>query len=355
MTLRVGYDVTCQLSGSTGVARYAAELAAALEASGEVELARFAIGRGPISPPAGTRHLRVPLRVLHESWRRIGRPRVDRLTGPVDLVHATDLVPGPSRAPTVVTIHDLAAVDLPALHPPRATAMQQAQLDAARRAQAVLAVSEATAAALRRHGVAGERIFVTPNGATALPAPGPSPVAGDFLLGVGALAARKGWDVLIDAVSRAAVDGVRLVIAGPDGFGAERVRAAAASAGPGRVELLGPVDDRTLASLYAAAVAVCVPSHEEGFGLVALEACAAARPVLASDIPVLREVAEGAAVFVPAADPAAWAEALRAALDDRAALDRSGASGPDVAARFTWARTAASTIAAYRTVLGGPR
>lgn len=353
MTLRVGYDVTCQLSGTTGVARYTAQLGSALEATGEVELRRFALGRAALPPPAGTRHLRLPLRVLHRCWRGVGRPRVDRLTGPVDVVHTTDLVPGPSRAPTVLTVHDLAAVDLPALHPPRATAMQQAQLESARQADAVLAVSEATAAALRRHRVPAERIFVTPNGTTALPAPGPSPVPGDFVLGVGALAARKGWEVLIEAFALADIDGLRLLIVGPDGFGAERVRAAAAGVGAGRVELLGPVDDHALSSLYAAAAAVCVPSHEEGFGLAALEACAAGRPVLVSDIPVLHEVADGAAVFVPAGSPSAWAEALRATLDDPAQLERMAAAGPATAARFTWARTATTTLDAYRTVLGG--
>jgi glycosyltransferase involved in cell wall biosynthesis len=74
-------------------------------------------------------------------------------------------------------------------------------------------------------------------------------------------------------------------------------------------------------------------------------------PVLASDIPALREVAGDAARLVPAGDVEAWVEALRGLLGDAAARSRGADAGRARAALFSWERTAAATIAVYREVL----
>jgi glycosyltransferase involved in cell wall biosynthesis len=80
------------------------------------------------------------------------------------------------------------------------------------------------------------------------------------------------------------------------------------------VRRLGYVPDDDLRSLLTAAVALVYPSRYEGFGLPPLEAWACGTPALVSDIPVLRETTEGRGDFVPSGDPAAWADALLAAL-----------------------------------------
>lgn len=349
--MRVAFDVTPLISGGTGVARYVRELTAALPTP-EVQLRRFAIGRSCTGAlPADVSHLGVPLRLVHRSWALLGWPPAERLASPCDVVHSPDLVPPPTSRPLVVTVHDLDAVEQPHLHPPRAVALQRLQLDCARRrATAVLAVSEATASALRRHGVSPETILVAPHGVPALPAPdlsaAPPP---PFLLAVGAVCLRKGLDTLIAAFARARLGDVRLVLAGPDGWGSERVAAAIRDHRVAdRVQRLGHVSEAQLAGLYVRCLAVVVPSLAEGFGLAALEALAAGAPVVASDIPALREVAGDAAVYAAAGEPEAWAAALERLVGDEALRSDLAARGPAVAAPFTWNRTAAITVEAYR-------
>jgi len=102
-----------------------------------------------------------------------------------------------------------------------------------------------------------------------------------------------------------------------------------------------------LAALYRGAAAVMVPSTAEGFGLPLTEALACGALVIASDLPVLREVAGDAAVYLPVSDRDAWARTLRELL--------GGAHvGPDRSTRleraslYTWDRHARTIIDAYR-------
>jgi glycosyltransferase involved in cell wall biosynthesis len=344
--MRIALDVTPITAGSTGVARYARELHVSLVEAG-VDVVTYAIGRGPHPAPEGTHHLRVPLRAVQRMWQVVGRPRVEDLVGPVDLVHCLDLLPTPSRAPCVMTAHDLVALELPALHSPRQVETQRRQLAAFGRADLVLADSRATAAALVQRGVPADRVTVVPLG---LSDPGPitSHDRGPYLLAVGELAARKNLPVLIEAFRAARLpEQVELLLVGPEGFGAEGTTSLLG----GRVRALGRVDDATLAGLYAGATALCFPSLAEGFGLPVLEAMRAGTPVIASDLDVLREVAGDAAVYVAASDVRAWSAALERVVDDqdlRAKLARAGIAASE---GRTWAVTAAATVAAYEKVL----
>jgi len=350
--LRVALDVTATITGSTGVARYANQLTAALADQG-VETVPYAIGRARHPVPAGVRHVSVPLRVVHQVWSRIGRPRAEWIAKGADLVHALDLVPPPSNLPVVLTLHDVTAIDHPEFHPARRATSQRAQLAAARRAQAVLCVSHATARAAVAHGVDRARIVVSPLGRTSLPNPPSHPTRGrPYLLVVGEVSRRKGHDVLLEAFAAADLDGIELVVAGPDGFDATFRDALVHQLGIGpRVSFLGYVDDATLAGLYAGALALCFPSRAEGFGLPVIEALGLGVPVVASDLDVVREVAGDSVVYVPPGDSDGLASALQRIVDDgdlRAALTEAG---PVAAATFTWERTARATIDAYHLAL----
>jgi glycosyltransferase involved in cell wall biosynthesis len=160
---------------------------------------------------------------------------------------------------------------------------------------------------------------------------------------------RKGLTTLIAAFAQTKLEeDVRLVLAGPDGWGADEVTTAIRDRGVGdRVHRLGRVGDAQLAALYTGCLAVCVPSLAEGFGLTVLEGLAAGAPVVASDLPVLREVAGDAAVYATPGEPEAWTAALERLVGDGGLRRDLAARGAAAAAPFTWQRTAASTRGAY--------
>lgn len=354
MRIRVALDVTPELIASAGVARYSRELRRALERRDDCHVAPFALGRRSQPVPDRVRHYPVPLRVVHGAWRAIGRPSGEQLAGPVDVVHSLDLVPPPTRRPLVITVHDTVTRDLPNLHSRRAATLRQRQLSALRRADAVLAVSASTAQSLLDSGVDAGRVHVTPNGLTELPAPGSSPVSTPgFLLMVGTLEPRKGHDLLLRALARTGLDGTEVVFAGPTNGRTEELRALAAGLGvERRLTILGHVEDAVLARLYRDAALLCMPSHAEGFGLPVLEALAAGAPVIASDVPAIRELAGDAAVLVSPGDVDGLARALeRMVADDRlrAELRRRG---PERARAFSWEATAEATVRAYHSALG---
>lgn len=103
------------------------------------------------------------------------------------------------------------------------------------------------------------------------------------------------------------------------------------------------VADRELAALYRSARVVVLPSWYEGFGLPALEACAAGAPVVASDLPVLREVLGDAALFAPPDRLDRWVAALGRILDDGSLREELARRGRERAGRFDWGRTARAT------------
>jgi glycosyltransferase involved in cell wall biosynthesis len=251
----------------------------------------------------------------------------------------------------VLTVHDLVALEHPELHPPRSVAVQRAQLAAARdQTIVVLAVSRATADALRSRGVDAERIVVAPNGTTRLPRPDYAVVPDHpYLLAVGSLTPRKGLDTLFAALAHAALPGsVGLVLAGPSGWDGQRVLNAIEHHGVAdRVTLTGRVTDAQLAALYERCIAVCVPSVAEGFGLTLLEAAAAGAPVVASDLPVFRELEGVAALYAPPRDEQAWAGALERIVADDTLRRESGLKACAVAQEYTWDRTAAIALTAY--------
>jgi glycosyltransferase involved in cell wall biosynthesis len=191
---------------------------------------------------------------------------------------------------------------------------------------------------------------------TTLPEPDASLVPREpFLLAVGSITPRKGLDVLAAALAGATVpDRFQLVLAGPDGWRSEEVLASIRAHGvEHRVVRTGWVTDAQLAGLYRACVAVCVPSVAEGFGLPVLEAASLGATVVASDIPVFREVGAGAvAVHCPPGDVAAWARAIERAVADDALRSAAAETGPAAARGHGWGQTAALTVGAYRRAAG---
>jgi phosphatidyl-myo-inositol dimannoside synthase len=156
---------------------------------------------------------------------------------------------------------------------------------AMQRAWKVAAISTHTVARFRaaNPSLAGIPVTVCRPGAPAMARPAPERIDGPYGLIVGRMSAReryKGHDALIEAwpLVRRAIPGARLVIAG-DGDDASRLREKAA---PDSITFLGRVDEARLAALYRDATFFVMPSTDEGFGLVYLEAMRASTPCIAA-------------------------------------------------------------------------
>jgi glycosyltransferase involved in cell wall biosynthesis len=270
-----------------------------------------------------------------------------------DIYHAIDLrLPGRSPCPLVVTLHDLIpwAWGGPRMRGERFRFWLGKRL--LKRADAVLAVSRATADdAVRYAAVDQQRIRVVPEAADPVfqPRPGAAVKVSErwklepgYLLFVGALDARKDPAGLLRAwgAAKAARPELQLVVAGTAGRQAPPTM-------PGAT-MLGRVDNLELADLYTAAGCLVFPSRYEGFGLPCLEAMACGCPVAAYRNSSLPEVVEGAGELVPDGD----ADALgRAAADLCADPERARSAGLERAKAFSWRKTARQTIAAYESVL----
>jgi glycosyltransferase involved in cell wall biosynthesis len=352
--VRVGLDVTPAVTTHGGLARYTQELWRALAQRPEVDVHAFALGRGPQGNfGLPLRRLHVPLRFLHLLWRTVRWPRAETFSGRVDVVHTIALTAAPTRCPQVVTVHDLLPITHPHLYPPGADLHQRSELRAAAGADVIVTTCESTADEIA--SVAGfprASIVVAYPGVFA-PLPGEpeetGPVEGPYVLAVGQVTPRKGLEVLAAAAARLGRRCPPVLVVGPDWWQAEEVRRAIAEVDvEKKVRLLGLVDDRRLAALYRNATVVCHPSRAEGFGLTCLEAMAAGTPLLATDLPSVREVVDGDAVLVPVDDDEALAGGLAGLLDDpgrRAALAEAGLRR---AALYSWERMAGEMVSAYR-------
>jgi D-inositol-3-phosphate glycosyltransferase len=187
------------------------------------------------------------------------------------------------------------------------------------------------------------------------------------ILFVGRIQPLKAPDVLIAAVGELARrdpsrrDTLRLIIigspSGPDSEWSTTLRPLAADLGVEEMVEFRPHSPRAeLFRWYCVADVVGVPSHTESFGLVALEAQACGRPVVATDVGGLRHaVIDGATgLLVAGHDPGPWADTLSTVLDDPAARMRMGVTAAAHAARFSWDNTAAATLDGYGTALSQP-
>src|SRR5437763_3540051 len=122
--LRVAVDATPLYGARTGVGAFTAGILAALAARPDVDASAYAVtwrGRGRLAQllPAGVRAAGGPplaARPLRWAWRHADIPAIDRWTGAVDVVHATNFVLPPTRrAAGVVTVHDLTPLRFPEL------------------------------------------------------------------------------------------------------------------------------------------------------------------------------------------------------------------------------------------------
>ncbi|HZM17945.1 MAG TPA: glycosyltransferase, partial [Gaiellaceae bacterium] len=105
------------------------------------------------------------------------------------------------------------------------------------------------------------------------------------------------------------------------------------------VELRTDASDAEIEGLYRGASALVLPSLYEGFGFTPLEAMSRGCPVVASDIPAVREVSGDGALLVPL-EERAWADALDRVASDEGLRDELRERGRSTVARYSWDETA---------------
>ncbi len=367
--ISVAVDATSLLGPRTGVGALATALVEGLAARPDVAARAFAVtwrGRGDLAAavPEGVAVATRPMaaRPLRELWRRVDHPSVERWTGPVDVVHGPNFVVPPTRsAAAVVTVHDLTAWRFPELVD-AATAAYPALVDRALRRGAWVHVPSRAVGdeAVEVLGVDPDRLVVVANGSPALGAEGPGRDAAAgraragaerYVLAVGTVEPRKDLPGLVRAFDAVAADDpdLRLVVAGPDGWGADALAEAVAAAAHGdRVVRTGWVDDDLRAALLRGAAVLAYPSVYEGFGLVPLEAMAAGVPVVTTRAGAIPEVVGDAAELVDVGDVEGLAAALARVLTDEARRSELVAAGHERRARFSWDLTVDGLVDLYR-------
>ena len=189
-----------------------------------------------------------------------------------------------------------------------------------------------------------------------------------MLLFAGRIQPLKAPDVLVRAVAHL-LDGARScaraivvpIVGGPSGSGLEHPESLALLAEElgiaDVVRFVPPVAQSELATWYAAATLVAVPSYNESFGLVAVEAQAAGTPVLAAAVGGLTTVVrhERSGLLVEGHDAATWSAALARVLDDDDLRLQLEAGALAQARRFAWEHTATRTLEVYEQARAGMR
>lgn len=332
--------------GASGVERYA--LGITREALARWPDARLVVPRGTLVPPA-LQHAEVQEvgRFTGPLWEQFELPRALRrgelLLSPANV--------GPlSVTDQVVVVHDLAVWNAPkGFHPLFVAWYRHLLPRLVDRCLGVIAVSNTMAAEMEAHfGKAPGSMRVVPPVPWVLPqaeAPVDLP-AEPFLLALGAHDPRKGIEHL--------VNWYRSGIARPFGLvlvkGGGKVFRTTGGPEVTGVRVLERVTDAELLALYRAAVALVHPSGYEGFGLPVLEAMGVGCPVIARDLPVLRENFGDAFVPVDPGDPASWDRAWMRVRDPQE-RSRLQAAGKAAAANFGPERTRRALEVALRTWL----
>ncbi len=311
-----------------------------------------------------------PLYALLASWHEALAARttialIDRLPeSDADLVwYPWNLITTAARRPMVVSTLDLAPMlqlDHQWWRVLKRLKYRRRYQRTAEQATVILTISEFSKREIvQRLQVDPSRVLVTLLAADDLPldeARAPLPdaaaaVTGPFFLTVGGQEGRKNLRTLYEAMALLQARGmtVPLVQCGP---GMSPQTRALYGAAPWLTHV-GYVTDAQLVALYRRATALVFPSRYEGFGLPVLEAMRAGGAVICANASSLPEVAGDAALQFTWSDANALAEQMMRVLHEPALRDSLMARGRDQAARFSWAETAAQTLACFdRTTAG---
>lgn len=372
--MRVALDYTPAISQIAGVGRYTRSLFDALRAIEHTD-AEWTLWHSPISEPEfptpqdeDVEEVQLPVsaRWSNLAWHRLGLPvSIERFIGPASVIHGTDFVVPPSRAPSVVTVHDLSYAIYPNLAFPRLRKfLERAVPRSIDRASRVIAVSETTKRDLCEYYEispnrvevihhAADPLFHEPDRSDLLAMQAQFGLRRPYFIIVGTIEPRKDHKTLLAAYAqlREQHPEASLVIVGRKGWLSDDIIAAidvAAARSP--VFHLQGIRDNMLPALYAGSTALVYPSRYEGFGLPLLEAMVSGTAVIASDTPAHREVAEDAAMLTPPGDVDALAGKMAELLEHDDVREDLVHRGRARSRTFSWHKTAREHLRIYQEV-----
>jgi glycosyltransferase involved in cell wall biosynthesis len=378
--MRVALNGLFLASPATGTGQYLRELVRAMQTQAPAD--EFVFIAPKDDPTAPARVQTAPTRLARENLAKL---EFEQITFPRTSAHDFDLAHVPHfgsplfpARPTVVTIHDLIPIVLPAYRgTPRVRLYTRLASAGARRARAILADSMASARDIENYlKIPRERIHVVHLAADARFHP-PSEdeikrvrakysLPDQFVLYLGGFDVRKNIERVIETfanfkfstqrVSPGELNDLKLVLAGKlpqvdSGFFPDPRKMAQKFGVQKDTQFIGFVAEDDKPALYASARVFLFASRYEGFGLPPLEAMACATPVIVANTSSLPEVVGNAGILVDTDDAPAWNAALHELLTDNARWQEQRARGLAQAARFSWERASAETLRVYRSVV----
>lgn len=365
--------VDARMAGYTGIGTYVRGL---LRYAGD-HTDDYSFDIAALTRPGSRTHESVRVRLVPAASRVFSareQLEIPRLIAQVNarLVHVPHFnAPLLSRAPVVVTIQDCAFDRVPAERPSFLAYVyyRAMMISALRKAVRIVAPSHGTRADLLSfYGVPENKVTIIHHGID-LSAFHPRETSGaawsavrarlrldiPYVLYVGLLRPRKNLATLLAAVKRLRDEfhaPFRLLIAGPADTRFLDVARDARELGISHIVThAGFVPDDELPVLYRHAAMVVLPSLVEGFGLPIVEGMASGVPVIASDIPVHREVAGDAALLVPPLDIVGLSGAMRRLFSDHDLVTSLRSRGEERAKGFSSDTTAQRTLALYEELL----
>ncbi len=363
--MRIGYDASPVRGNRTGVEHYTVRLLEALRGLDDVEIVAFSDLAVPDLPEVVVRPSRMPLAL----WRQVVLPRLVRDAGCTSFHSAVTAMSLRLRVPVTVMLHDFSWQVVSECYSRTAWFKQWFWFRAAaRRAACFVAVSERTRQdVIDRYPHLADRIVAILSGPVAARLPAPDPdlqaelrlrfdIPGRFVLAVGRVERRKNPVYVIRAFASATGSGdlsdVKLVFAGPPGNAQADAEATAGRLGVADRVVFCSHLGAELAQLYAAADLLVYASRDEGFGHPPFEAISFGTPVVASDIPVLREVLDGGGELVPLDRPDELAGVIRRALTDSEYRRELIARGRTRLGELSWDATARGVVELHRRLTG---
>ena len=363
-TTHVLFDLSIVPHAIGGVSRYLLSVAGALTEVAQEEGIEFtvldvpAVHPGVPGPSVACMELRTPIYLkipflrrfpIRNNWEEHSRSRrIKKIAENCSIFHHSGVQPKfPANSRSVITIHDLSALEHPEWHTDETVAFAEREAKMIRTGSRVSTNSEWTAKQVSSFfdiplsdicvaGGAADDIF-TPGEPSADTLKKLDLKPGEYLLHVGHFVPRKNIPFLVDIYRKARERGLNypLVMVGSSGWGNIRIEDDV------NIRIISNISDKILLDLYRGARALLYPSVYEGLGLPALEALACNTPVIATNATALVETVGKRGMLLSPNDPEEWIQAMLMLKDTRKMVelrsmieDAPGESWRDVAKRL---------------------